>query len=156
MKKTASLSLPNFRAKFASAFFDAGYSAGRHSKNYSAFAKLAGIDTTSVGHYLAGRYKPTLPTLQRIADALNVDLEFFGVDPNNIQASMKVQKKIPTRRYKKKIKSMVKSEAHSENQEIGDWRLVELATNQIAKVKLIHLDKETNILIMQMEEESNV
>jgi transcriptional regulator with XRE-family HTH domain len=143
------LKLKHFVHLFASRLNELGYrnaSTGkRGGKTYTMFAVKAGIDQTSVGHYIAGRYKPSYPTLEKIAKALKVDLSYFGVNERKpVYVGTDYVRKT-ARPYVKK-----KSAYKPKNSGKADFRLLELNTNQLTEIEIIMQNDDNNLLLIKI------
>ena len=140
------LKLYNFIALLQSKLTELGYQnratgARDGGKNWGDFAEKAGIDRTSVGHYLSGKYKPTMRNLTKIADALQVDLSYFGV---NEKAPATVGSEYVRKTKRPYVKKNAKCKPKLAK---ADFRLLELNTNQLSEIE-IHWQSEDNELLL--------
>lgn len=149
------LHLPNFISRLNTALAGANFvrHAGKNMNEFSMkdFAELAQIDYTALNHYKNGRYKPTLPTLTRMCKVLGVELSYFGVKEIRVPVGHFTDNE-PQRQTVKQAKKVLDDEIKKVKVGKGDWRLLELATNQIAVAELIHHDEETNVIILKLQD----
>lgn len=134
MAKTTLTFSPAFGSLLKSTLEGKGYiNKGEAGHNWTSLANLAGINPALIGHYVSGRCKPSLPTLQKICRALDVDLAHFVAEPQ--QAT---------------VKAMAKKPAPTSITE-GDWRLIEVETNQITRTEIVHHDTAGKLLILKLK-----
>lgn len=148
----------DFPERLKRALHSAGFYSGARKprKNFTDFAREADLHNTAVGHYLTGKYVPTIQRLKVICQVLgDIPIEYFLANSREEGRPIRDEEFSNIGRppaYKTKVKPNGKPNNAELPQLNGEWLLIELQTSQVEKVSVLSADKESGIIVCSLKE----